>query len=185
MKEFISLPPRHVLEGRGPGQCQCLPSTPEGPAEAVLDDLVQDLLTLLQLQALPPGAALGLKHLTKRKKNLIYHRSQSRAGVHRAGKVYLCFRKKPEVNHFLGAEISKSSDAQVRQHSQPRGRRRPSTSSASSLVDGDQSGRRQAAVGVLTAEVLEVAREGHCQQDTSPLDSRWTWDYGNTMDGYK
>lgn len=35
---------------------------PEGPAEAVLHELVEDLLALLQLQALPPGAPLGLKH---------------------------------------------------------------------------------------------------------------------------
>lgn len=36
---------------------------PEWPAEPVLHNLVEDLFTLLQLQALPSGAPLGMKHL--------------------------------------------------------------------------------------------------------------------------
>lgn len=35
---------------------------PEGPAEAVFHYLVEDLFTLLQFQALPPGAPFGLKY---------------------------------------------------------------------------------------------------------------------------
>lgn len=35
---------------------------PEGPAEAVLHQFVEDFLTLLQLQTLPPRATLGLKY---------------------------------------------------------------------------------------------------------------------------
>lgn len=35
---------------------------PEGPAEAVLHQFVEDFLTFLQLQTLPPRATLGLKY---------------------------------------------------------------------------------------------------------------------------
>lgn len=45
------------------------PSSPEGPAEAVFHYLVEDLFTLLQLQALPPGAPFGLQYLEPKKKD--------------------------------------------------------------------------------------------------------------------
>lgn len=44
---------------------------PEGPAGAVLHNLVEDLFTLLQLQALPPGAPFGLKHLVPMEEDTI------------------------------------------------------------------------------------------------------------------
>lgn len=47
------------------------PSSPEGPAEAVLHYLVEDLFTLLQFQALPPGAPFGLKYLEPKKENTL------------------------------------------------------------------------------------------------------------------
>ena len=45
------------------------PSSPEGPAEAVFNYLVEDLFTLLQFQALPPGAPFGLKYLEPKKED--------------------------------------------------------------------------------------------------------------------
>lgn len=44
---------------------------PEGPAGPVLHNLVEDLFTLLQLQALPPGAPFGLKHLVPMEEDII------------------------------------------------------------------------------------------------------------------
>ena len=44
-------------------------ASPEGPAEAVFNYLVEDLFTLLQFQALPPGAPFGLKYLEPKKED--------------------------------------------------------------------------------------------------------------------
>lgn len=50
------------LKRTGLAQPEC-GHLPEGPAEAVLHQFVEDFLTLLQLQTLPPRATLGLKYL--------------------------------------------------------------------------------------------------------------------------
>lgn len=72
-------------------------SSPEGPAEAVLHELVEDLLALLQLQALPPGAPLGLKHLAPKNEDLLL--SSGRSGQSR--KVSSCLKR---FSCLLGAE---------------------------------------------------------------------------------
>lgn len=83
------------------------PSAPEGPAEAVFHYLVEDLFTLLQFQALPPGAPFGLKYLEPKKEDsLLQVREQSRQDrTHFKKRFYICLKKqRAKVSCLLGTE---------------------------------------------------------------------------------
>lgn len=81
-------------------------SSPEGPAETVLHNLVEDLFTLLQLQALPPRGPPGLEDLVPKEEDMLLWVQEGKS--RRSRKCMVCFKKRERVQQFSWSRHSQN-----------------------------------------------------------------------------